>query len=485
MRFVLGPCALLALLCLSACSTTVPVTLDVHTDLVAFEEFDAIRIRVGDTVREAAVRPGESFLPTPRRYDGFVVRPGSTVTIEISLLAGSATAARRRISTRVVDHAVIPVWLLRSCLSVSCPDGADSMATECDDGRCVRPDCSGDACTMPSCTRDAECSPSTVACAMARCTEGRCTIQPIDDACAMDEYCSPVSGCLPRTAPIPPDAGSPDAGPLRECASDRDCPRPVAGPWSGCTYAGPCDETAPDQQRVNTVYRCMSGRCAPADAIETAACVRSTAGMECAPPDIGPWGSCVYGSGCPIVGTRERPVTTHTCTGGSCTVSTEFEADASCPPPSEVCDLVDNDCDGRCDPSCRVPIRRSYRDATTSHLYTQSLAEATCCGFVLENEQAFWVYGSSVGGLVALNRCYVPSSNVHTYGTGAACEGVAGAIFEFAIGYVSPTPVCGSTPLFRLTLGDRSFLTTDPGEASYAVSIGWTDRGTIGYAWSG
>lgn len=481
MRFPLGPWC--ALLLLGACSSTVPITLDVHTDLVAFEEFDTIRIQVGDTVRETPVRPGERFLPTPRRYDGFGVRPGSTVAIEVALLAGSRTALRRRVSVRVVDHSVVPVWLLRSCLTVTCPDGSDALATECDDGRCVRPECRGDECGMPSCTRDDECSPPSVDCAVARCAEGRCTVQALDAACAMDEYCSPVSGCLPRTEPIPPDAGSPDAGTLPECASDRDCPRPIAGPWSGCTYAGVCAESAPAQERVVTTYRCTAGRCAPSDGVETAACARSTAGLECAPAEVGDWGPCAYGSVCPIVGTRERPVTRYACAAGACSAASSVETDTACPPPAEVCDLVDNDCDARCDPGCRLPIRRGYRDATTSHLYSQSLDEAMCCGFVLEDADAFWVYGSNVGGLVALNRCYAPSSNVHVVGTGGACEGVPGAIFEFAIGYVSPTPVCGARPLYRLTLGDRSFLTIDAAEASFATSIGWTDRGVIGYAW--
>jgi hypothetical protein len=478
---------------MTACTALVPVTIDVHTDLVPREEFDSVRIRVGDEEQDLPVGAADSFLPRARRLGDFRVASSAAVPVEVSLLRRGSTVLTRRVVLAVRQQLVVPVWLLRSCISVTCPDGSDPLATECDDGRCVRPECEGDGCMITGgCTASSECPAPPATCAEARCLEGRCAVVARAGACDTDSYCAPDRGCEPRTRT--PDAGMPADGgtdapvdaPLPACVDGMGCPATTTSDWSGCAFSDFCSESAPDETRVITRFPCVAGRCEAVPETESRACTRSRGGLECAPAVVGPFGDCTYTASCPIVGIREQTVTSYACAGGGCIPSSTVVRDSSgCPPFAEVCDLFDNDCDGSCDPGCRIPVLRSYRDTTQSHLFSTNASKAVCCDFHLESSAAFYLYSSNVGGgLVPLNRCYVPASNVHVYGT-SGCEGVAGAVFEFELGYISPTPVfCGATALYRLTLGDRTFVTVEPGEVSYATSIGWTSHGAIGYVWS-
>lgn len=478
---------------LTGCSPRVQVSVDVYTDLVAYEEFDVIRLAVGGTTRDVAVRPGDVFVPGALRQSGFTVAPGEVVDIDVALLTRARTTLSRRVRLRITEGGVVPVWLLRSCLSVRCP-GADPAATECDDGRCVPPECDTPECMGGGCGTG--CPPPLASCAEAQCLEGRCSVVPVDGACPPTQYCAPDSGCLTRTAAITDagmDGGASDAGtdaasdaPLGECRDRAGCPPMETSAWSGCSYPDACAESAPDETRTVSDFACEAGRCVRHDTVEPRACARATTGLVCAPPDVGPWSECVYGVVCPITGVRDRSVTNHACAGGTCAASVTIERDsspASCPPFTEVCDLFDNDCDGACDPGCRTAISRSYRDSSASHLFTYVASEASCCEFVVEDADAFYLYGSNVGGaLVPLNRCYSPSTNHHIYGT-SGCEGVADAVFEFPLGYLSTIPFCGSVPLTRLTDGTRNLLTIEAAEVAALTSMGWTSHGVIGHVW--
>ena len=340
-------------LLMTACSARIPVTIDLHTDLVPLEEFDSVRIRVGDDAQNLPVGATDSFLPTARRLGDFRVASSAAVPVEVSLVRGGSTVLSRRVVLAVRQQLVVPVWLLRSCISVSCPDGTDPLATECDDGRCVRPECEGDGCMIGGCTASTECMAPPAACAEARCLEGRCAVVARAGACDADSYCVPERGCEARSS-SPADAGVPD-----------------------------------------------------------------------------------------------------------------------------VCGVLES-----CGPDCRVPVLRFYRASTQSYLFTTNAMEA-CCGFDIEGT-AFSLYDRNVGGgLVPLNRCHIPTSDVHVYGT-MGCDGAPGAVLEGPVGYMLPTDaaVCGATALFRLTRGDRELLSRDAAEVANAVSDGWFFRDVIGQVWT-
>lgn len=148
----------------------------------------------------------------------------------------------------------------------------------------------------------------------------------------------------------------------------------------------------------------------------------------------------------------------------------------------EKCDLVDNDCNGKCDEggSCRIGVHRSAKSG--EHFYTTSLSEAKCCGFTLEQENAFYLYSGSATGLTALYRCVVLSNGKHFYTTDPTCEGQK---VEAPIGNLAKAAVCGGVALMRLwhpSDGDHLY-TIDPAERTSAIAGGWKDEGTIGYVW--
>jgi len=148
----------------------------------------------------------------------------------------------------------------------------------------------------------------------------------------------------------------------------------------------------------------------------------------------------------------------------------------------EKCDLVDNDCNGKCDDgaSCRVGVNRSVKSG--EHFYTTSLTEAKCCGFTLETADAFFLYSGAPAGTTALYRCVVKSIGKHFYTTDPACEGQT---IEGPMGNLAKASTCGAIALMPLSNVDGDHLyTIDPAERTYAISIGWTDEGTIGYVWT-
>lgn len=155
-----------------------------------------------------------------------------------------------------------------------------------------------------------------------------------------------------------------------------------------------------------------------------------------------------------------------------------------CAPPAETCNAADDDCNGKCDDvdGCRVAVERSYKSSTGEHFYTTSDTEAHCCGYTLENASAYYLYASSAPGLVPFYRC-VLGSGYHFTTQNSACEG-AGTV-EGVIGYIATAATCGAVPLYRLSSksnGDHLF-TTDAAEKASASS-GYNDEGVAGYVWT-
>jgi hypothetical protein len=189
--------------------------------------------------------------------------------------------------------------------------------------------------------------------------------------------------------------------------------------------------------------------------------------------------ACVKGSGTKSCTTSCGSTGSETCSD-TCTLS-------GCNPPAETCNLIDDDCNGRCDDTtgCRVGVDRSYNGTTGEHFYTTSASEASCCGFAIEYPNYYWLYTSGVApGLTQLYRCYVASYGKHFYTTASDCEGNT---VEGALGWIATSATCGAVPLYRLyrAANNDHFYTTSDGERDTAISTdGYVLESTVGYVWN-
>jgi hypothetical protein len=164
------------------------------------------------------------------------------------------------------------------------------------------------------------------------------------------------------------------------------------------------------------------------------------------------------------------------------TQACDAACNATCDPPTESCNALDDDCDGVCDgmDGCRRPVHRAV--GPVSHFYSTDLALAGS-GHTVEAVAYFHVYAAETPGLVALHRCDRGGGRFFLT-TSATCE-AAGSIAE-TLGYVSPEPRCDSTPLYRLYNGgaDRHFYTVSAAEHDSAVAnIGYRSEGIHAHVW--
>lgn len=191
-----------------------------QTDFVLGEEADELVLVLDDAEARTVSVVGLSALALPLRLDPLTVSPGEH-SVGLRLLRRGTRVISRTVVVQVRGPtSVVPIWLLRSCSNVTCPE---SGATECEDGRCVTPECvplEGGGCAEtgtdgaipigvgPACVADADCEALPVACAEAVCSDGRCLAVPLDPgttgACATVEYCSLATGmCETSVGPVP------------------------------------------------------------------------------------------------------------------------------------------------------------------------------------------------------------------------------------------------------------------------------------------
>jgi hypothetical protein len=129
---------------------------------------------------------------------------------------------------------------------------------------------------------------------------------------------------------------------------------------------------------------------------------------------------------------------------------------------------------------CRVGVDRSFDSASGQHFYTTTDSEASCCGYAIEQQYAYYLYATQQPGLVPFYRCR--TANGHLYTTDATC---GGQTVEGTLGWIAMSPVCGAAPLYALhdaTSGDNLY-TTSAAESATAQSSGYTLVGTAGYVW--
>lgn len=186
--------------------------------------------------------------------------------------------------------------------------------------------------------------------------------------------------------------------------------------------------------------------------------------------------------GCEASAACEAGASCTTSCGTTGTLRCDDACAPSCAPPAELCNLVDDDCDGACEsglPGCRVAVHRS--NGPNGHFYTSSRDEAACCSMHVETYDFFYLSSVPVDGTQPFFRC-LASDGHHLYTTDTGCEMAAG---EGQMGFIARTPVCGATPLYRLFHpGGDHFYTTSAPERDAAIGLGYEDRSVIGYVWT-
>lgn len=121
--------------------------------------------------------------------------------LEVAALdAAGAVVVARPVRSRLEGGVqVVTVLLTRACGGVVCPGADDAPdALACVAGRCVAAECAverADVCGPAECASDGECSGGS-ACAPPRCVGGACFLSPEHGACASDEVCDVVAGCV-------------------------------------------------------------------------------------------------------------------------------------------------------------------------------------------------------------------------------------------------------------------------------------------------
>ena len=222
----------------------------------------------------------------------------------------------------------------------------------------------------------------------------------------------------------------------------------------------------------------------------TASCTAGECAMTACDPG---WTDCdamlVNGCETPIDCQANTTCTTACGSEGTvdCTDACAAAGEPVCLGPAEICNVMDEDCDGTCDqgplPGCRVSVHRSS-SPTLGHFYTTNLAEATSGDLSLEAQDYFWLY-ADVEGLQPLFRC-IKANGKRWLTTSTDCEGTAAP--ELTMGFISPDARCGSTPLYRLRNPppDAHFYTTSAAERDNAIAAyGFVDEGIAGYIWAG
>jgi hypothetical protein len=163
--------------------------------------------------------------------------------------------------------------------------------------------------------------------------------------------------------------------------------------------------------------------------------------------------------------------------------SVEGAAADGCATAAETCNLADDDCNGACDDilGCRIGVDRSYDATAGLHFYSTTDSESECCGYSVEQHDAFYLYAAQQTGLAAFYRCRT-STGSHLYTTDPGCEGQTS---EGVMGWIGTSATCGGVPLYRLddaTTGDHLY-TTSSAEAASAQSGGYTLHASPGYVW--
>ena len=322
--------------------------------------------------------------------------PTEMLTITVSGRRSGAVSGEFVVQQRVMEPFVegeerlVQIVLPRDCMFITCGEFHN-----CVDGVCVglmldggMPD-GGDAMVDagPACVTSADCDDG-VACTVDACTAGTCSSTPDDSMCADGESCNPLSGCSVDCAGGDPlvcdDMDDCTSGICDESAmmcvfttrdADMDGHGTTVCPELGGVPPDDCDDTDPAiflgavetcngrddncDGACDDGFSCCAGAtgsCATScGSMGTRTCSSACAWSVCAtPPEIcngldddcntacDDGFDCCQGAVSPCT-TTCGSTGTQTCDGG-CNLG-------SCVPPFELCNTVDDDCDGAVDES--------------------------------------------------------------------------------------------------------------------------------------
>ena len=158
----------------------------------------------------------------------------------------------------------------------------------------------------------------------------------------------------------------------------------------------------------------------------------------------------------------------------------------SCVPPAEICNGVDDNCDGQCDEGpiagCRVGIHRGFGNG---HIFSDNIATVESDPYSVESRNYFYLYAQAVADTRPVFLCR-KSDTKRFLTTRTDCD-MNGAR-ERQIGFIATQAVCGAAPLYKLykESANNHFYTVSAPERDNAVNnLGYLDQGILGYIWTG
>lgn len=313
------------------------LVVSVVTDLEPGDDFVGVELRVRrgeDELAHVETVAMEGPWVEPARVAEVRDLPTDTLAVYVTLLGPRRVPVASR--ELVVQHSgdrAITVVLTSSCVGVVCPGPGGPERTTCVGGECVEPTCTD---CVRQCVAAADC-PASDLCGDARCVEGLCIYPDGASACPVGEACHPRLGCVPTRMAV-------------GCRTVADCPEPVLGSWTVCTFDDVCDESG-DRMRDRTTFSCSEGRCEPATETTHEACPRETDGQSCGSGGCAPWRDCEFPA-CATSGTRYDQCTSDTCQAGRCESSIEAVGYPCTRPPMDGASCEVSVSTGRCQGVC-------------------------------------------------------------------------------------------------------------------------------------
>ncbi len=289
--------------CAKGSGTGFDVSVDLRTDLVPGVEFTAVQVRLeGETTTLEPAHPERDYLEGVRvaEFEGV---SGGAIELIVDVSNGSGVVVSRRVAVTVQNDTAVTVVITRDCRGVECPGDGSTSNTACLGGECVDPSCTPETpelCPTADCTVAADCDAPMQACLEANCIVGRC-LYADRGSCGDGRYCDERSGCV--------DVGV-DAGPID------------GGGMDAGTDAGPCGSIMCEGFSICDPFigGCVSLRgCIGPDECDSGDICRNS---YCVPEDYD-----VDGDGVPA---------SEDCDERDAAIS---------PDATEVCNLVDDDCD--------------------------------------------------------------------------------------------------------------------------------------------